>query len=143
MSKQNHQFQIILPKEWEDVTIHYFKGPEESGLPHGLTMIVDHYPPTLDLAEYAEDHIEALKQSYPNGETLKNEAKDLANGGQAHEVVFKWAQSEKMVLFQKMVFIESEKAVVSFKGNFTKKTLKTIGLHANQIIESFVPTTSS
>lgn len=139
MASTNNRFKIELPDGWEDQTIHYFMGPDESGLQHSLSLQVDPQPNTDDLGEYARERIDQALESIPGAEVLKEEEKQLPNGALAYEVVYKWAPSEDKVVFQKLVFVKHGKTMYNFNGTFTKKTIKTIGVEVDRMIAAFVP----
>jgi hypothetical protein len=139
MASTNNRFKIELPDDWEDQTIHYFMGPEESGLQHTLSLQVDTQPNTDDLEEYARQRIEQALESIPAAEALKEEERQLPNGASAYEVVYKWAPSEDKVVFQKLVFVQHGKIMYNFNGTFTKKTIKTLGVEVDRMIQAFVP----
>ncbi|MDH3889919.1 MAG: DUF1795 domain-containing protein [candidate division Zixibacteria bacterium] len=139
MAASNNGFKIDLPDGWEDQTIHYFMGPEESGLQHILSLQVDTQPSSNDLEEYARDRVEQMLESIPDAEVLKEEEKQLPSGAQAYEVVYKWAPSEDKVVFQKLVFVQHSKTMYNFNGTFTKKTIKTLGVEVDRMIQAFIP----
>jgi hypothetical protein len=135
----NNQFRIELPDGWEDRTIHQFMGPEDSGVQHILNLIVDRNASTDDVAEYARDRIDQIIETMPAAEILKEEPKTLGNGVEALEVVYKWVPPNGKVTFQKLVYMIREGVAYAFSANFSKKTIKTIGVEVDRIIESFEP----
>ena len=139
MASTNNRFKIDLPDGWDDQTIHYFMGPEESGQQHSLSLQVDTHPNSDELEEYARDRVDQVLESIPGAEVLKEEEKQLPNGASAYEVVYKWVPSENKVVFQKMVFVQHGKTMYNFNGTFTKKTIKTLGVEVDRMIAAFVP----
>ncbi len=139
MSKTNNLFRIELPEEWLDQTVHYFLGPEDSGIQHSLTLFVDDNPDTDDLEEYARERVDQTVQALPDVEILKEETRDLSNGITVYETISKWIPPEGQPSFRKHLFLMYDKKAYTFTGDFSKKTLKTIGAEVDQMIESFVP----
>lgn len=135
----NDRFHVNLPESWEDRTVHYYMGPDDSGVQHALTMIVDHTAAGIDLQEYARDRIDAAINTLQSVEILKDEERELANGRPVHECVYKWIPSDDRIIFRKLVFIMIDDTAYTFSADFSKKTIKTIGVEVDRIIESFMP----
>ena len=132
-------FALSFPDLWKDETMYSFKGPEDSGIQHGLLVTIDREPDTADLARYARECIYALESTLAGAEFLKQEEKELSSGYPAYEAVYKWVPSEGKVLWQKQVWIMAEGTVYNFTASFSKKTFKTIGREVDEIIDSFAP----
>jgi len=139
MSTTNNRFQIELANGWEDMTVHYFMGPDESGLTHSLSLQVDSKPDTDDLSEYARERIDQVLQSIPGAEVLNEEVKPRPGGAQAYEAVYKWVPTEDKVVFQKLVFVKHGKVMYNFNAAFTKKTIKTLGVEVDRMIDTLLP----
>jgi len=137
MSSTNNQFRVDLPDGWEDRTVHLFMGPDDSGVQHMMQVIVDPDTEGADLEEYAGVRIDAIMESLQGAEVLKREEKTLENGRTVYECVYKWVPTDDEIIFRKTVFMIIDGAAYTFAGNFSKKTLKTIGVEMNRIIESF------
>jgi hypothetical protein len=135
----NAQFHIELPDDWEDRTIHQFLGPDDSGVQHVLNLVVDPNSQTDDVEDYARDRIDQIVESMPAAEILKEEQKNLPNGVEAYEVVYKWVSPNGNVTFQKLVYMIRDGVAYTFSANFSKKTIKTIGVEVDRIIDSFEP----
>lgn len=138
-SNTNDQFHIELPDGWEDRTVHQFLGPDDSGVQHVLNLVVDPNAQTDDVGGYARDRIDQIVESMPAAEIIKEESKTLANGVEAYAVVYKWVPPNGNVIFQKLVYMIRDGIAYSFSANFSKKTIKTIGVEVDKIIESFKP----
>ena len=130
-------FRISFPDNWQDQTLYSFKGPEDSGIQHGLVLSVDKDPCTGDLVRYAKERIALIGNTLTGIEFLKEEPKSLVSGLPAYESVYKWAPCEGKVLWQKQVWIMAEGAIYNFAASFSKKTFKTIGQEVDEIINSF------
>jgi len=139
MSPSNNRFKIELADGWEDQTVHYFMGPDESGLQHSLSLQVDPKPNTDILSEYARERIDQMLESIPGAEILKEEEKQLPSGAPAYEAVYKWAPTEDRVVFQKLVFVKHGKVMYNFNAVFTKKTIKTLGVEVDRMIAELIP----
>jgi len=138
-SNTNDQFQIELPDGWEDRTVHQFLGPDDSGVQHVLNLVVDPNAQTDDVEDYARDRIDQIVESMPAAEVLNEERKTLASGVDVLEIIYKWVPPNGKVTFQKLVYMIRDGVAYSFSANFSKKTIKTIGVEVDRIIESFEP----
>ena len=139
MKRAGNSFTVELPDDWEDHSIYIFNGPEIGGLRHDLRLVVEPevYEDTLD--EFARDRIDIVLESMQGMEVLKEEQKTLPNGTPAYESVIKWVPVDDRVIFQKRVYLLIGRTGYTFSANFTKQTMKTVGLQVNRIIESFKP----
>ena len=138
MSKTNNRFDLTLPAGWEDQTVYCYAGPYDSGVQHLLTLSVD--PKAFSpLSEYARERIDATLDTLTGTEVLKEEEKTLPNGVQAYEVVIRWIPTEDNVIFRKQVYVIFEGKAYCFAANFSKKTIKTVGVEVDRIINSLVP----
>ena len=140
MAKQNtnHRFRIDLPDEWEDQTAHFFVGPEDSGVQHTLTLTIDNYLRTGDLALYAKLQTEQYLQSVSGAELLKDEQIVLDNGTPAWVAICKTVPSPDQIVLHKRVYVIQNDVGYVFGANFSRKTIKTIGKQVLQIIGSLV-----
>ena len=133
----NNQFQITLPDDWIDRSIYIFDGPEVSGVQHSLTLVINRELPDDDLDQFAQERIDALVNSVPGMEILKNENKTLPNGTECRDVVIKWVPVDEKIIFQKKVYMILGGRGYTFSANMTKQTMKTIGLDIDRMINSF------
>jgi len=139
MEKKLTPFVIDLPKEWEDETVYMFRGPLDGGVQHYLRLIIDHHPGKVSLEDYAADRTAAIKDNLGSIEVLKEEARELPNGRQIFEFVYKWIPSDDKIIFQKQVYMILDGIGYTFSCEFTKQTLKTIGVQVDGLINSFEP----
>jgi hypothetical protein len=137
MSKAIHNINLNLPDGWENKTIYTYMGPDDSGVQHILTLVVDEDVEGMDLAEFAGERIDVIKENMSSIRVLKDELKELPSGRTVHEFVYKWIPSEDKIIFQKVVYLLINDIGYTFSCNFSKKTIKTIGLQVDQIIDSF------
>jgi hypothetical protein len=135
----NNRFQIQLPEDWIDQSVYIFNGPEAGGFHHNLSLVIDNGLSDDDLEAFAQERIDAYLNATPAAELLKNERKTFSNGTEAIEVVVKWVPTDNKVIFQKRVFMVIDDVGYSFTANFTKQTIKTIGLQVDEMINSFSP----
>jgi hypothetical protein len=136
-------FKITLPSGWEDQTIYTYKGPDDSGIQHNLVVIIDNEPGGLSLEEYARLRLDSIKDTLSGFELLSERDRDLKSGHKAHEIVYKWAPSDDKILVQKQVFTIMGNKAYNFTSSFSKKTIKTIGVEVDAIIDSFKPIAES
>ena len=137
--KTGRQFNISLPDGWEDQTMYMYMGPEDSGVQHILTLSIDDQSKDIDLDAYVEERRDRLLGAMQSTDILKDEEKTLPNGNPAHELVFKIIPSDNNIIFRKMVFVSIKGVYYTFAANFSKKTIKTIGVEVDAIINSLVP----
>ena len=135
----NHRFSLELPKGWEDQTVHFFMGPEDSGVQHSLTLTIDHYLSTDDLAEYAQQKTDQYLQSLSGGELIKSEQMTLEDGTPAWVAVCKTVPSKDQIVLQKRVYVIANDVGYIFCSNSSRKTIMTIGKQVQMIINSLVP----
>lgn len=138
-SRTNEHFTIELPEGWEDRTVHLFMGPEDNGVQHNLSLTIDSNDEDIDIEDYAQERIDQLLETLQGIEILKKEMITLSNGNPAYECIFKWIPVEGQIIFQKVVYMILESSGYTFSANFSKKTLKTIGVEVDRIIDSFQP----
>ncbi|MCK4632104.1 MAG: DcrB-related protein [candidate division Zixibacteria bacterium] len=139
MSSTNCKFTLNLADGWQDRTVHYFMGPEEGGVEHALTLVVDPTPSSDDLETYAHERAEQAIESLPVAEVVKDEAITLASGTPAYEVVIKWVPGEERPLFRRMIFLMAGETAYTFTADFSKRTLKTISVQVLEMISNFKP----
>ena len=135
----NNRFQMSLPEGWADQSMFIFDGPESAGFKHNLTLVIDNVLQDDDLEAFAQERIDMMLNSTPGMEILKQETKIRSSGNEACEVVVKWIPTDNNIIFHKKVFIIAGEKGYTFSANFTKQTLKTIGLEVDRMIDSFQP----
>jgi len=135
--KTNFQFTVTLPDAWDDRTVYLFMGPEDRGVQHNLQLAVEPDVDTDDVIEYGSNRFEALLNSIPGATVLKQEGKTYPGGRTVYECVYKWIPSDDQVMFNKAVYMIHEGAGLTFMANFSKQTIKTVGVEVDRIIESF------
>lgn len=130
---------MVLPPGWEDQTIYTYMGPEDSGIQHLLTLVVDKSAGKTELSDYVRERRDLTLNTMPGMEMLKEEQKTLDSGFPAVEIVFKWIPSDESIIYRKQVFLIVDEIGYIFSANFSKKTIKTIGTEVDRIINSFNP----
>lgn len=133
------RFQIELPEAWEDRTVYMFMGPDDSGIQHLMQLVIDDEVVGVELSEYARQRIDAAMESLQGAEILKEEEKTLPNGNTVYEMVYKWVPVEGQINFNRVVYMINDGIGYTFSANFSKKTIKTIGVEVERIINSFQP----
>ncbi len=141
MSKNSNYrcFKIDLPEEWSDQSVYTFMGPDDSGVQHLLSLGIDPETEHDTLEEFARERIQLATGEMPDIEVLKDESKTLPSGKTVYEYVYKTVPTDDKVIFQKMIFLLQNGVGYTFVAPFSKKTIKTIGLEVDKIIDSFVP----
>jgi hypothetical protein len=133
------QFSLDLPKQWADQTAYFFVGPDVGGVQHTLTVTLDRNLPDDDLETFARQRIDVLREATAGSEVLKDEPTTLPSGKEAHEFVCRWIPSDDRVIFRKTVYLIVDGTGYTFAADFSKHSLKTIGVEVMQIIDSLVP----
>jgi hypothetical protein len=139
MDKTNNLFTIKLSADWEDRTVHTFMGPDDSGVQHIITLVVDPEVGDEDLFDFARERIDTVIDSMQSITVLKDEPKTLKSGREAYEFVYRWIPMEGKVIYKKQIYMLIDGKGYIFGGDFSRKTIKTIGLEMDQMIDSFEP----
>ena len=141
MSSENklNRFKLPLPDGWVDQSAYLFQGPQVDDQYHNITLLIDRNPQSNDIEEFARPRIDEMLNSLPGVEIVKEETKEHSSGGVALEVVFKWYQSDDKASLRKQVYILYDEMACTFVADFTKKSMKTIGIQVSQMIDSFIP----
>lgn len=139
MPRFSNQFSVELPGEWKDVTTYQFMGPEDGGVQHMLNLSIDPEPDEDVLYDYAQEFFAQAMETMPGAEVLKEEEKTLENGRTVYEFVVKWIPSDDNIIYRKIVCMLFENKGYIFIANFSKKTIKTIGIEVDGIIQSLMP----
>ena len=141
MSPDNklNRFKFPLPDGWVDQSAYLFQGPQVDEQYHNITLMIDRQPQGESVEEYAKPRIDDMLNILPGAEIVKEETKEHSSGGQAMEVVYKWYQSDDKASLRKQVFILYDKMACTFIADFTKKSMKTIGIQVGDMINSFIP----
>jgi len=134
VANTNRALQIELPDGWEDQTVHFFMGPEESGMQHTLTVMVDPAPDTRDLAEYSERYTPRWVEALPNSELLSDQPQQLEGGSSCWSVVCKSIPAERQILLHKRWYLLVNKTGFICTASFTKRTIKTIGVDVERTV---------
>lgn len=137
MAKAGMRFEVDLPARWKETTVYTYQGPDDSGVQHNISLLVDREPSSLDLGTYVAERRAQLLATLQGIDILKEEEKTLESGARAFELVYKWIPVEGSVVYQKMLFVLAGRVVCTFSGNFSKKTIKTVGVEFDRIASSF------
>lgn len=139
MSPNIVRFDIDLPDGWEDQTLYTFTGPDDSGVQHNLVLIIDNDLEGVDLETYAKLRLDSIKDTLSGFELMGEREKELKSGNKAYEIVYKWSPGADKTLVQKQVFTIIGDKAYNFTSSFSKKTIQTIGVQVDEIIDSFKP----
>jgi hypothetical protein len=133
------RFQLDLPPDWIDETVYTYKGPDDSGVQHNLVLMVDSESKPDDITAYAKERIRTLEQTLGGFELLSERPRKLKSGFDAYEAIYKWIPTEGKIIFQKQVYLIAYSVTYNFTASFSKKTLQTIGVDVDAMIDSFKP----
>jgi len=139
MTSTNHQFSVVLPEGWVDNSSYLFTGPGEGGSQQNIYLNVDRSPGTTDVSLYAQERIDMLKAAFPSVEILKSEPLVLDSRASAFELVY---TLDKITL-RKQVFILLQGVGYTFAGDFSPRSIKTIGTFVKKIANSLAVTKST
>ncbi len=141
MTMYENPFHLDLPHGWEDQTVYYFRGPDEGGKEHMLTLVLNRNLQYDNVATFAKDYTEPIESTLQSVEVMKDEEITLENGNQAYEYVYKWMPAEGITIIKKYVFVIKDRMGYTFSCEFSRRTLKTVGVGMKNVIESLVPGT--
>jgi hypothetical protein len=127
------QFNLDLPDHWSDQTAYYFVGPEVNGVPHMLTVTLDRQLQDKDLETFARRRIDLQVEATGGLEVLKDEPTTLPSGKEVHEFVGRWIPSDDHIVFKKTVYLIVEGIGYTFAADFSKHSLKTVGVEMMQM----------
>ncbi len=139
MPRYSHQFILEVPEGWRDLTTYQFMGPDDSGVLHMLNLSIDPAPDEDVLYDYAQEFFANVMESMPGAELLKEEEKTLGNGQTVYEFIVKWIPSDDSIIYKKVVVMLLDGKGYMFLANFSKKTIKTIGVEVDRMIQSLAP----
>ena len=132
-------FYLDLPGGWEDHTNYMFMGPHHVNHQHVLTLNLVRNPGQKDLEEFGRERVAALVSASGEQDVVKEGIVTLPSGQEAYEYVYKWVPSNDRILFKRFVYLLIDKVGYVFSIDFTKPSLKTVGLEVMQLIDSLTP----
>lgn len=135
----SNTFTIEKPDGWRDKTIYTITGPVENGIQHNVIITVEENSPFDTLLDYVDWHIHTLERELQGCRLLKKDKIALTNGLEAYEAVFSWFPAKGLEIYQKQIFILSDKTGYKITASFTKDTLITLGPRVERMILSFKP----
>lgn len=139
MATTNTVFKMTFPdKGWKETTTFTFEGPYDNGVQHNLVVVIDpEVNEKVTLKTYAQMQMEGPKNALPAYELDRERHITLPNGLPAYEVIYHYVPAEKIVLFQKHLYLMVGGKVFIFTATYSKKTFETIGPIVDRIINSF------
>jgi hypothetical protein len=141
MTMEENRFRFDLPDGWEDQTVYHFRGPFEGEREHLLTLTLSRQVQHDDVASFAKEQTDPIVESMQGIDVIKDEEVTIENGNQAYEFVYRWMPAEGVTVFRKQVFVIKDRIGFMFSCEFSKKTLKTVGVGMRDAIEALVPGT--
>jgi hypothetical protein len=133
----NRRISIDLPAGWTDESIYFFRGPEQAGVQHSLSVLVDDDPGDTSLEDYARDRIAMLHASQPGLEVLKEGTTELDDGSPAYELVYKASAGQDRPEYGRQMFVFRGGTAFTFQGKYAKLTSRTLGTAIDLMIRSF------
>ncbi len=131
-------FSKNLPEGWQDQSVFTFQGPDEDGVSHFLTLMVDRGAGDAELEQYAEEHIDMELEALPGMTVLTGGVKTLPGEKRIYSVTYKWISSDDSVIIRKQVYSVNDGLGFMFSINFTKRSIKLLGNQVDQIIQSLI-----
>lgn len=142
MTKLNHQFRISLPEGWEDTSIFTFMGPDTHGVRHMLNLTIEKNVGDHTLDTFARERIQLTQYSIGSADTLKDAPRTLASGLPIYEWIYKTVPVDGKSLFHQQIYIVIDKRGYTFSAVYSKMSFKLLAGQVEQIIASFIPSTS-
>lgn len=137
----DNPFSFELPTGWEDQTVYYFRGPNEGDREHLLTLVLNRHLQHESVVDFAKEQTDAIISGLQSTEVVRDEEITQEDGNQAHEFVYKWTPAENIHIFKKYVFVLKGGIGFTFSCEFSKKSLKTVGVAMKDAIEALIPGT--
>lgn len=132
-------FYCDIPDGWEDHTTYMFMGPQHFQHQHVLTLTLVKKPLEKSLEEFGRERIDAIVGTSDELDVIKDKIISLPSGKEAYEFVYRLITSGDQILFRRIVCLLINNTGYVFSVNFTKPSLKTIGLEVMKFIDSFTP----
>jgi len=129
-------FLVSLPDGWQDQTAYSIAGPEAFGRAHIITIIVDRNPGTHEVSEFAKGRTASMAEEMGHPDILKDEPMTMPRGAEGYEFVFRWMPSEGIRIYRRYLFRIIDDVGYTLQCDFSKRTLKTLGLEMLQIADS-------
>lgn len=130
---------MMLPRAWKDKTFYLFTGPVEDDIQHNVTLVIDEEVPVDSLGDYVDWQLLTLEAELGGFWLLKRNAVTLHNGIPACRLIYRWAPSEHLTLYQEQLFVLYKQTGYKLASSFTKKTRKSLGPMVEQVMLSFDP----
>ncbi|MCD6379011.1 DcrB-related protein [bacterium] len=134
-------FNIKLPKGWQDQTSYYFKGPEIDGFGHEILLNVDRFLQHDDIKIFAREKIDPIVQTMQGIDVLKDEEVTIEEGNPAYEFVYKWIPADEIVEIHKYIFVIMDEMGFMFNIRCNRKSYKMLGSQVKKIVEGLLPGT--
>ena len=134
-------FSFELPAGWDDQTVYYFRGPNEGDREHLLMLVLNRHLQHESVVDFAKEQTDAMTSGLQGVEVIRDEEITQEDGNQACEFVYKWTPAENVHFFKKYVFVIKGGIGFTFSCDFSKKSLKTVGIGMKDAIEALVPGT--
>jgi hypothetical protein len=139
--RKESRFDFNLPRGWQDQTVYSFVGPEDSGVRHGVRMLVDRKLLQKDINSFAAVKAQPIRDMLQSVEILKDEETTVDGCHPSYEFVYKLMLSDTKAMIHACVMVIAEGMGFCFEARFTKRSYKTVGLQLRNVIEAVIPGT--
>ncbi len=136
----NNLFRLTFPEGWEEITVHTYQGPDDSGVQHNIVLTINpNLDSKTDLADFVQAQLEASTASLPALEMLGKETVQHPAGMAMCEVVYRYKPADEVTCYQKQYYLIADGKGYIFTSTFSKKTLRTIAHDVDEIVRSLLP----
>ncbi|MBN2183959.1 MAG: DcrB-related protein [Candidatus Krumholzibacteriota bacterium] len=137
----DNRFKFDLPREWQDQTVYYFKGPDIDGTGHQIMLTLDRNLQHEEIGQFARQKTDPIVRNLGGLEVLKDEDVTLENGNPVYEFICKWVPSDELTVIKVFIFVFYGGTGFSFSCDFSRKSHKMLGGQLRKIVESLLPGT--
>ena len=137
MSITNNLFKLSFPDGWKETTVHTFEGPHDSGTQHNLVLtVLPALPKGVELETFAKLQTETSAGMLPGFQLLSEKKVAFFTNSPGVEINYSYQPTDDLKFFQKQWYFAIKDNVYLFTATFNKKTVKTIAVEVEQIIQS-------
>ena len=133
----NNKFAMNLPPDWEDHSYYRFEGPVEDGIKHNILVTIENNVEVPGVEQYADLNIKGVENELQGYQELKRGPVLLNNRMPAYELIYKWTPVEERQVYQRVIYVLTNKTGYILTSTYSKKTWKILGPHINKILMSF------
>ena len=138
-SYSTNSFSLQKLDDWVDKTVYVLTGPVENGIQHNVVINMEEDVSFDSVIEYAVWQISTLESELKGCRLLKKGKRQLTNGLDAYEAVFRWYPSDDLRVYQHQIYVLAGRTGYKLTATFTKKTRRTLGPKVERMMLSFEP----